>query len=338
MPDVTATFARTMAAVAGMDLTEDGVLMDGAETVMRLDRDAEGRVSSLQHLDLLQHVRVRRPDQPALAAAYAAAIRPDDLGALGLAMKTAPTLRDSLLRVVRFFRLVATNAQYSLQEDGTQGRFVIEALGADHPALCLRNEIALAGFATNIARLAQGRIALTEARLRHAPCGAQADYDALFGCPVRFGAGEDSLVMPSALLDLDNRLGDASVSDFLTAHLEDQLAARPADSPLKTALLRRLTEALSDGMPAAAVIAREMGMSERTLFRRLAAEGLTFRDVVREAQTRLAQELLTRSDRPIAEIAFLTGFSEQSTFSRAFKRWVGEAPARYRQQAAGARA
>jgi AraC-like DNA-binding protein len=74
-------------------------------------------------------------------------------------------------------------------------------------------------------------------------------------------------------------------------------------------------------------------MSERTLYRRLSDDGLTFRDVVREAQERLACELLTASDCSIAEIAFLTGFAEQSTFTRAFKRWAGQAPARYRQGA-----
>lgn len=73
-----------------------------------------------------------------------------------------------------------------------------------------------------------------------------------------------------------------------------------------------------------------MGMSERTLYRRLAAEGRSYRDVLTEAQMTLAQSLLQGGDCSIAEIAFLTGFSEQSTFSRAFKRHVGQAPAQFR--------
>jgi len=96
--------------------------------------------------------------------------------------------------------------------------------------------------------------------------------------------------------------------------------------------MHHLTPTLSNGRPQAAVIARDMGLSERTLYRRLAEEGLTFRDVVGRAQLALAQEMLRTSDVSIAEVAFLTGFSEQSTFSRAFKRWVGQAPAQFRQQ------
>jgi AraC-like DNA-binding protein len=132
------------------------------------------------------------------------------------------------------------------------------------------------------------------------------------------------------MLNLPNCLGDAAVSDFLTGHLEREIGSLQADVSVRAALLRRITPALSDGVPQAADIARDMGMSERTLYRRLAAEGLTFRDVLTEAQSSLAKDLLRDSDNSIAEIAFLTGFSEQSTFSRAFKRWFGQAPAQFR--------
>ncbi|GHF52466.1 helix-turn-helix transcriptional regulator [Seohaeicola zhoushanensis] len=134
------------------------------------------------------------------------------------------------------------------------------------------------------------------------------------------------------MLDLPNRLGDSAVNAFLTAHLESELGPLSEEASLRAALLRRLTPSLSNGVPQAAVIARDLGMSERTLYRRLAEEGLTFRDVLVQAQSALAQELLRDGSNSIAEIAFLTGFSEQSTFSRAFKRWVGKAPAQFRQQ------
>jgi AraC-like DNA-binding protein len=72
-----------------------------------------------------------------------------------------------------------------------------------------------------------------------------------------------------------------------------------------------------------------MGLSERTLHRRLSAHGLTFRGVRDRAQRRLAEGLLTQSDHSIAEIAFLIGFSEQSAFTRAFKRRANDAPAAF---------
>lgn len=78
-------------------------------------------------------------------------------------------------------------------------------------------------------------------------------------------------------------------------------------------------------------------MSERTLFRRLAEEGTTLCDVLREAQIGLSRELLEHSDCSLAEIAILSGFAEQSTLGRAFKRSMGRTPAQYRSAGAAPR-
>lgn len=195
-----------------------------------------------------------------------------------------------------------------------------------------RTEGALAAFARNMRLFVDGDLTLDHVSFRHACRCDPHRYAAMFDCPVRFNAARDAIALAPAMLDRPNRLGDAAVSDFLTAHLETEIGPLEGDPSLRAELLRRLTPALSNGVPQAAGIAADMGMSERTLYRRLAEEGRTFRDVVVEAQSSLAQDLLRDSDSSIAEIAFLTGFSEQSTFSRAFKRWTGEAPARFRQQ------
>ena len=73
-----------------------------------------------------------------------------------------------------------------------------------------------------------------------------------------------------------------------------------------------------------------MGMSGRTLTRRLSENGITFRDLVKQTQEKISKDLLKNSSNTISEIAFQTGFSEQSAFSRAFKRWTGLSPLEYR--------
>jgi AraC-like DNA-binding protein len=83
-------------------------------------------------------------------------------------------------------------------------------------------------------------------------------------------------------------------------------------------------------VPTLAEIAGCMGMSSRTLQRRLSAEGLAYQDLVSSARKSLSEQLLRRTDYALAEIAFLTGFSDQSTFTRAFKRWHQQTPANYR--------
>ena len=333
MPSVTAAFARVMAQAAGMTLRDDGALVSGGVVVRHLPQPADGRLSDDDHFALLDWIRQRHGDDIALMESYARLIRADDLGVLGLAVKTAPTLRASLQRVARYWQVVTDTAVYRLDDAGDPGAFVFEARTGHHPVLDFRTELALAGFARNMRLFVVGTLVFDHVSFRHACRSDPERYAAHFGCPVRFEAERDALVLSQTMLDLPNRLGDGAVSDFLTAHLETEIGAISDDPSLRAALLRRLTPALSNGVPQAAEIARAMGMSERTLYRRLAAEGLTFRDVLTEAQSSLAQDLLRDSASSIAEIAFLTGFAEQSTFSRAFKRWVGQAPAQFRQSA-----
>jgi len=135
------------------------------------------------------------------------------------------------------------------------------------------------------------------------------------------------------MLDLPNRLGDPAVAAFMRAYLDDQIEAMADGRSLAETLLHQLSTSLSNGVPTAVDVARDLGMSERTFYRRLSDEGMTFQGLLQQAQQSLAKDLLTRGECSIAEIAFLTGFSEQSTFSRAFKRWVGEPPASFRRNA-----
>ncbi len=332
MPSVTDAFARAMAQAAGMTLRDDGALVSGGVVVRRMPQPTDGRLADTDYFDLLDCIRSNHGDELALLEAYSRLIRIDDIGALGLAIKTAPTLRASLERVERYWKVVTDTAVYRLDVSGERAFLVIEARTGHHPVLEFRNEGALAGFARNMRHFVEGELALDHISFRHACRGDPARYAEHFGCPVHFGADRDAIALEHAMLDLPNRLGDAAVSDFLTAHLETEIGSLRDDTSIRATLLRRLTPALSNGAPQAAEIARDMGMSERTLYRRLAEEGLTFRDVLTEAQSSLAQELLRDSTSSIAEIAFLTGFAEQSTFSRAFKRWVGQAPAQFRQQ------
>lgn len=334
MPSVTAAFARAMAHAAGMTLRDDGALVSGGVVVRRLSQPTDGRLAETDYFDLLDWIRQRHDDEVALLEAYAKVIRADDIGVLGLAMKTAPTLRASLERVERYWRVVTDTAVYRLDASGDPAFLLFEERTGHHPVLDFRNEGALAGLARNMRQFVEGDLALEHVSFRHACRGDPDRYAAHFGCPVHFEADRNAIALKPAMLDLPNRLGDAAVSDFLTAHLETEIGSLKDDPSLRAALLRRLTPALSNGVPQAAEVARDMGMSERTLYRRLADEGLTFRDVLIQAQSSLAQELLRDSTSSIAEIAFLTGFSEQSTFSRAFKRWVGQAPAQFRQHAA----
>ena len=237
------------------------------------------------------------------------------------------------MRAERYFRLFTDTVRYRLDEDGHSAAFRIESRTAPDAILDFRNECALGTFARNLVRLGGDGLCFEEICFRHACTTEPKEYALALGCPVRFEADHDALVMRPDMLDLPNKLGDPAVVAFMTAHLDEQIDTLPRRGSLGDTLLTRLSTSLSNGAPSAAEAARDLGLSERTLYRRLSDEGLTYQGLLHQAQQSLAEDLLARDDCSIAEIAFLTGFSEQSIFSRAFKRWVGQPPATFRRSA-----
>lgn len=333
MATVTATFAQILAAAAGYSLSEAGVVFAGDSVVHRVRIEDGKRMTDADYFAFVNWISNAHPDRTALVLAYADRLHMDDLGALGLAIRTAPTLRDSLIRAERYFRLITDTVRYRLDEDGHCAAFRIESRTAPHAILDFRNECALAAFARNLIRLGGDGLCFEEICFRHACTTEPEEYALALGCPVRFEADHDALVMRPDMLDLPNKLGDPAVAAFMTAHLDEQIDTLPRRGSLGDTLLTRLSTSLSNGAPSAAEAARDLGLSERTLYRRLSDEGLTYQGLLHQAQQSLAEDLLARDDCSIAEIAFLTGFSEQSTFSRAFKRWVGQPPATFRRSA-----
>jgi AraC-like DNA-binding protein len=334
MPIVTPEFLQTMAAAARVSITPKGLLTARDGQRHRLAPGPDGVMEDRTYLTALEWIRQVHGDDPGLMLAYAGNLQLDRLGVLGLAVKTAPTIGVALDLVARYFRLMTDTVRYSLDETGTHLILSLQEQSAPHPALDFRTECALFTISRLLRGLAIGNLSMDHISLRHACRSDPTLYFARLGLPLHFKASEDALHLSLAARDMPTRLGDVAVNRFLVQHLESELARLHPGAPFLADLLRHLTDALKDGAPQAGDLARTVGLSERTLYRRLAEKGLTYRDLLRQAQTKLAQELLTESDCSIAEIAFRTGFAEQSTFSRAFKRWVGQAPAQYRQQAA----
>ncbi|MEP4431741.1 MAG: helix-turn-helix transcriptional regulator, partial [Hyphomicrobiales bacterium] len=125
-------------------------------------------------------------------------------------------------------------------------------------------------------------------------------------------------------------LGDKGITQFLLSHLDAELSEIRSNTTIEAKTKDAIARALSDGLPKMADIAHGLGLSARSYHRRLAEHGLSFQTLAEKTRRELAEGLLQDDRYSLAEIAFLTGFSEQSSFTRAFKRWVGDTPAAYR--------
>ncbi|MEM6784016.1 MAG: helix-turn-helix transcriptional regulator [Bacteroidota bacterium] len=132
------------------------------------------------------------------------------------------------------------------------------------------------------------------------------------------------------MLQTPNKLGDRGLVQFFDTHLDAEIETVGDDVPLARHVRDFVTTSLSEGVPTFDEVAKHLGMSSRTLQRRLTADGHSFQALVDDAHRTLARRLLRETDSSLAEVAFRTGFSEQSAFTRAFKRWARQTPRSFR--------
>lgn len=260
-----------------------------------------------------------------------ASMRCDEYGAVGLAWKAAPTLLGSYTRVTRYARLWTSVVEYELQrtEEGTL--FFLHRTGTRRLGLRLSNEATLASAVAISREVSPNGFSPKHVFLKHPAPAETTAHTAYFNCPVEFNAEYDALLLSDDSLARPTRLGDEGITRFLLSHLDAELAAlQSVEDTLATRTRATIARALSEGVPKVEDVARSLGLSARSFHRRLSEEGLSYQLLIDDTRRDLAEGMLADDTHSLSEIAFLTGFSEQSAFTRAFKRWSGQTPAQYR--------
>ena len=316
--------SQASAGVETRDLVEElGLPPDGPI-------DPAQMVSSPDYYRFFAKLEARDPDGLILPLRIGASMQSDEYGAFGLAWKSAPDLRGSYHRAERYARVLSSVEVYEMEPCDGGVYYKLLKAGDGSRGMQLSNEASLSAV-----REISDQVCTVDFRpdavfFKHAPRGPVAVYEDHFGCPVHFETGRDALQVSNALLNTPNKLGDETIAQFFDRHLEQELAAIAEDVSLDQHVRIAVAKALSEGVPAVSDIAASLGMSARTLQRRLSEDGYSFQGLVDLARQDLARKLLRDTDYSLAEIAFLTGFSEQSGFTRAFKRWAGQTPRSYR--------
>jgi AraC-like DNA-binding protein len=247
---------------------------------------------------------------------------------LGFAVFASRTLRDAFERFVRYGRLVSDVAEVQLRRVGQreQVRFV-PLKGQPQPAaeavdatLCL------------IARMARmlsgGKVNPVAVRLERPEPSPSEPFRKAFRAPVQFGQREN--VLEFAASDLDEQLPTGNAE--LARHNDEVVArylARIDYEHVSNRLRSWLVERLADGEPTEEAAARALGMSVRNLQRRLQREGTTYREALNGTREEMARAYLEEGRSSVSEIAFLLGFSDSNSFSRAFRRWANQSPRAY---------
>ena len=270
-------------------------------------------------------------DPTTLPLRVGASMQVDDYGPFGFAWKSAPTLRGSFERAERYALVLTSVAIYEVEECFGGAYMHLHRGGDRRLGMRLSNEATLASIMAISREVSSQPFQPDGVYLKHEAPGDTSRHEAYFECPVHFGSDKDALRVSTRTLDAPNKVGDASIARFFDTLLEAEVSTLDDTVPLERRVLDRVSTALSGGVPALSEVARGLGMSGRTLQRRLAAEASSFQAVVDEARRRLALRLLRGDDEAtLAEVTYMTGFSDQSAFTRAFKRWTGQTPGAFR--------
>ena len=268
-----------------------------------------------------------------LAAAIAERYQPGDYGLVGFVAMSSPTLGDALVQVERYMGLWTDDPGLRLHDDG-RVEVVYRTQLVERRGLHLATEATLTEVLHASRLVAQRRLIPREVRFRHpAPDieTGRASVEDFFGVPPRFDAQTTWIHFDPADLTLPLPRGDVQLGAFLRHLATDALVSRASPDTLGARLHEILAEELRWGIPSIDVVAHRLGMSSRTLRRRLDEEGTTFRDAIDETRAAMARAYVRDRRMPLTEVSFLLGFSEPSAFHRAFKRWTGSTPGAFRQ-------
>jgi len=157
------------------------------------------------------------------------------------------------------------------------------------------------------------------------------EHATVLGCPVEFGASRTEFIVSQATWDQPVRTADPNLVNLLERQAEKLLAQLPRASTLVEDVRREIRAAMAGGDQRIDEIAKRLAMSGRTLQRHLAIDSLTYAAIVDEVRLETAKISLADLSMSLPQVSYFVGFEEQSSFSRAFKRWTGASPKDYRQ-------
>ncbi len=266
---------------------------------------------------------------PALALKWGEAVDMAEISIVGLIMNASRTMADAFAQMQRYSRLAV-----ELDTASPQPRFVIEQSSGERWLVDTRrnpngfpemSEISFARLTCGPRRFLDQPHVL-EAHFTHDDPGYADEYDRIFQCPVVFSSRRNALRLHPDTPSWPVQLEPGYVFGILTRHADRLLEKIERTRTVRARVEGLLMPNLHRGDFTADGIARELGFSRQTLYRKLRDEGTSFGAVVDELRRNLAMEYLTSKKASVNETAYLLGYADPASFSRAFKRWTGESP------------
>lgn len=254
------------------------------------------------------------------------------MGLVGYVGRSSPCLGVFLHSIARFMRVFSDPQEIDITRLDSHGELTWSYRMSRVVDLHLFAEVQTSQLLGALPRIVQTRIHPERVTFVHHRRGNLDKVSQILGCPVAYGQPHNMIVFRQADLHLPIVTADSKLNRILVSHCEMVLAQTPDTcSELHITVERAIAETLSTGQSSQDLIARKMGMSSRTLVRRLKEDDTSFEKVRSNLRRALAQRYLHDKSMSQTEIAFLLGYSDVSSFATAFKRWTGHSPGQERQ-------
>ena len=292
-------------------------------------RGNPGARISLNALSSLWSQSVEALDDPCFGIKMSHYWHPSFMGALGYAWLVSTSLRTAFNRAERFVHVVSEGLNIYLSESDRRFKVTIET--PDETISYPQQHDVVMAVLMRIARINFGdELRAVEITFRHTTPDCHQVFADFFQSPLVYDASEYSMTF--ATDDIDRKLPTANKE---LALMHDEVLMKYLVKIKKGDLVQQIQSLIIDQLPSGKItdqmIAKELHLSERTLQRKLRDKGTSFRQVLESVRKMVAMQYIRNSGTSMTEIAFLLGFSEQSAFSRAFKKWTGKSPVQYRE-------
>lgn len=253
------------------------------------------------------------------------------IGLLHYVLASSDTLDEALQRAARYSAIVNEGITLRSREGKSVGlRF--EYAGVPRHTDCHQIEFGMVALVRTCRQLTNRHLPASRVSFTHQRKKDVTEFRTFFGSEVRFGVTVDELAFSSSIRGLPIVGADPYLNDLLVKYCEEAISARGSKpSSFGLNVENAVSLLLPHGKAGANTVACKLGVSRRTLARRLAEEELTFARVVQRLKSDLARRHLEDESLSISEIAWLLGYRDVSGFTHAFKRWTGKAPRAARQ-------
>ncbi len=297
------------------------------------DRVSDGSERfTLEEFDAIQRAALDLTRDEALGLHLAEHASEAAFGLVAHLVSHAPTLREALGLCAEFSPILLEDAHIIVEEQADTARVRHHFRRLSARADRMHAEFAVAGFLRLVRIFAGPKARIDGAFFEHAVPVHRHEYHRVFEGTEQFGQAFTGIELSRALLDARQLHQDPRLYSLLRAEAHRTLDTIARGAGHADRLKQYLSARPPYRIPKMDVAARELGMSVRSLRRRLAAEGVSYRELVQATLEEAATHVLRSPKRSVQEAADATGFSDATAFQRAFKQWTGVTPSEYRRR------